>query len=83
VVITSLDTRLNFAAVKNMKPTKIQISPEVAAFNDAVETADALTDFRFDQESAQGLLSRLNEEGVYPYNSEALRQAICRLAIKR
>lgn len=66
-----------------MNPIKINIAPEVREFNEAVETADALTDFRFDQESAQGLLQRLNEEGVYPFNAEALRQSIYRLAIKR
>ncbi len=66
-----------------MKTTKIQISPAMREFNEAVETADALTDFRFDKESAQGLLQRLSEEGCYAFNVEGLRQSIQAMAVKQ
>lgn len=60
--------------------TKITISPEIQAFNDAVETADTLTDFRFDQDSAEVLLQGLRAEKDYPYNAEALAEAMAGIA---
>ncbi len=66
-----------------MRTIKISIPPAMRDFNEAVETADALTDFRFDRETACGLLKRLNEEGIYPYNARALAESIAAIAIKR
>lgn len=75
--------RLNFAAVKNMQPTKIIISPEVREFNEAVENADYMLDYQFDQECAETLLDRLQQAKCYPYSSRILKEAMANLAIKR
>ncbi len=66
-----------------MKPTKIQISPEVREFNEAVELADVLTDYKHDQESAIVLLDKLNKLWQFPISANWLCESIAGLAIKR
>jgi hypothetical protein len=63
--------------------TKLEISPEVQAFNDAVQEADALTDGQFDQEPACVLLDRLQQMRIYPYTARALAEAMAAIAVKR
>lgn len=66
-----------------MNPIKITIAPEVAAFNEAVEQADFLTDYTCDTYSAMNLLIKLENIGSYPESSRILQKAIAGLAIKR
>ena len=63
--------------------TKLEISPEMQAFNDAVQEADALTDGQFDQEPATVLLDRLQQMRIYPYTARALAEAMAAISIKR
>ena len=63
--------------------TKIEISPEVQAFNDAVQAADALTDGAYDNQPASVLLAALKDLKIYPHNARHLAEAIAALAIKR
>lgn len=66
--------------------TKIHITETMRSFNDAVELADYLTDFKFDQEPADKLLSGLLAEVDNPISSvsvEYLKNAIVGISIKR
>jgi len=66
-----------------MKPIKIQITPEMREFNDAVELADALTDGVFDHQPASVLLDALRQLKVYPYCTRHLADAMAAISIKR
>ena len=63
--------------------TKLEISPEMQAFNDAVETADVLLDHSCDRYSAIELLIKLENQGCYPYACRALAEAMAAIAVKR
>ncbi len=63
--------------------TKIQITPAMREFNEAVEHADFMLDYKFDQECDCVLLDRLNQAKCYPGSARVLREAIAGLAIKR
>ncbi len=64
-----------------MKPTKIQISPAMREFNEAVEHADFMTDYNFDQECACVLLDRLNQAKCYPGSALILKSAMAGIAV--
>lgn len=66
-----------------MNSIKIQISPEVREFNDAIETADVLTDYKSDRQCAAILLEAVKDDGHLPAHAEWLANAIAGLAIKR
>ncbi len=63
------------------KPIKIEASPAMREFNDQVEHADFMTDYKHDRESAVLLLARMQSEGCYPNSTEALANAIAGLAV--
>ena len=63
--------------------TKIEISPEVQAFNDAVQCADALTDGQYDHQPASVLLDALQQMKIYPLSARHLAEAMAALSIKR
>ncbi len=66
-----------------MRTTKINISPAMREFNEAVETADALTDYKCDTYSAMELLIKLENTGGFPENTNALANAMAGIAVKR
>ena len=66
-----------------MKPIKIQITPAMREFNDAVQEADALTDGVFDHQPVSVLLDALRQLKVYPHCTRHLAEAMANLAIKR
>lgn len=61
--------------------TKIEISPEVREFNEAVEQADFCLGYLFDQEPARVLLERLHQCKCCPASATALQIAMSKLAI--
>jgi len=63
--------------------TKLEILPEVQAFNDAVQCADALTDGQYDHQPASVLLDALRQLKVYPHCARHLAEAMANLAVKR
>jgi len=82
-LLASFTTKQTNDQGTKMKPIKIQITPEVREFNEQVEHCDFLTDYQFDQGSAETLLDRLNQARCYPASAQALRQAMANLAIKQ
>jgi hypothetical protein len=67
----------------DMKPTKIEMTPAMREYNEAVEMADLLTDYRHDTEPAKNLLGWLEQEQCYPNSVQALKVAMANLAVKR
>lgn len=66
-----------------MRTTKIQISPEMREFNDAIEQADVLFDYQFDTLAASELLDRLHQAKCYPATAEWLADAMAGMAVKK
>ncbi len=62
---------------------KIQISPEVREFNEAVESSDVQLDFAHDTCTAAELLVALKADGHLPAHAEWLANAMAAIAIKR
>lgn len=60
--------------------TKINISAEMREFNEAVEAADCLTDFRYDKQSAEALLAGLRKVEAVPTHADWLANAIAGIA---
>ncbi len=65
-----------------MKPTKIQISPEVREFNREVQAADRMLKYKFDDQPVEVLVQQLNIAEM-PGHANCLLIAIAGLAIKR
>ena len=73
-LLASFTTKQTNDQGTKMKPIKIQITPEMREFNDAVELADALTDGVFDHQPASVLLD------FYGFHFSAL--IVCLLGCK-
>jgi len=82
-LLASFTTKQTNDQGTKMKPIKIQITPEMREFNDAVELADALTDGVFDHQPASVLLDALRQLKVYPHCARHLAEAMANLAVKR
>lgn len=62
--------------------TKIQISPAMREFNEAVESCDSLTDYKFDGLCANRLLEMVKYDGHLPAHAEWLANAMAGIAVK-
>jgi len=64
-----------------MRTIKIEIRPEVRAFNKAVERCDFITAYQFDREPAAVLLDRMNQAKCFPASADELRRAMAKLSV--
>jgi len=62
-----------------MRTIKIEIRPEVRAFNQAIERCDFITAYAFDRKPAAVLLDRVKQMRAYPWSVLQLEMAIDRL----
>ncbi len=68
--------------INEMRTTKIQISPAMREFNEAVEICDSLTDYKHDKESAIRLLVLVKHDPRLPAHAEWLANAMAGIAVK-